>query len=132
MSIRTTRFAVVALGLAAQLAGGSSSGQVLCLHHGAGVTLERAARGAVRCDDAKEPCVPDGLGLTPGENHCHDAAIAQPGIGRRVLTVTGNTLAAPGAHAVPALDVALAASVAARGIPHGSPPPTRRSVVLQV
>src|SRR5262245_9587567 len=114
MRIRTTRFATLALVLAAQLAGGSGSGQVLCLHHGAGVTLERAARGAVRCDDAKEPCVPDGLGLAPGENHCHDAAIAQPGIGRRALTVTGNALAAVAAYAVPVLDVAWCASFAAR------------------
>jgi hypothetical protein len=132
MSIRTGRFATLALVLAAQLVGGSSSGQVLCLHHGAGVTLERAARGAVRCDDAKEPCAPGGFGLAPGENHCHDSAIAQPGIGRRALTVTGSDLFALTVHPVPVLDVVLALPVTARGMPRGSPLPTRRSIVLQV
>jgi len=132
MSIRTRRFAILALVLAVQLAGGSSSGQVLCLHHGAGVTLERAARGAVRCDDAKEPCVPGGLGLAPGDDHCHDAAIAQPGIGRRVSTVTANDLAVITAHGGPSLDLAFAASAAARRMPPGSPSPNRRTIVLQV
>jgi len=85
MSLRTSPAGVLALLLAMHLPGGLSSA-VLCMHHDGDVTIERAEPGGLRCDDARTPCVPPGLGAT-GEEHCHDAAIAQPGLGQRVVAI---------------------------------------------
>ena len=127
----TVRSTAPVLFLASQLLASFAPGHVLCLHHDGGLTIERAALGAVRCDDASVPCV-GGLGTAPSENHCHDAAIAQPGLARRVVVPAATDLAVQGARAVPALAAAPPIAVSRSEIQHGSPPQTRRSVVLRV
>jgi hypothetical protein len=132
MSIRTTRAATLALCLAANLVGGLMPAHVLCLHHDGDVTIERAARGAVRCDDLAEPCVSTGLAAAPGQDHCHDAAIAQPGLGQRASATWAS---APPALAVvrwTALDRVVAASIGHRAAPGASPARARRTIVLRV
>ncbi len=129
MSMRTTRAGALAAALVLHLAGGLTPALVLCVHHDGVVSIERAEPTAVRCDDIDAPCVPAALGR--GQGHCHDAAIAQPGIGQRVAAATADLLAlAADRSAPPAPDRAtvttlqrLAASAALR---------SRRTVVLRV
>ncbi len=133
MSIRTTRIAALALSLAVQLLGGLTPTHVLCLHHDGDVTIERAARGAVRCDDLVAPCVPAGLTAAPDRDHCHDAAIAQPGLGQRTAAAAASAPPVVVATVEPALEQVVTASVEVHTSPRGSPTAAvRRTVVLRV
>jgi hypothetical protein len=123
--MRTTRAGALALALALHLLGGLTPA-VLCMHHDGNVAIERADRGGVRCDDARTPCVPTGLAGT-GQDHCHDAAIAQPGLGQRVAGVAAPALARIVRPGVPGSWSMVRADRRA-----GSRTPSRRTVVLRV
>lgn len=130
MRIRTTRAAVLAACLAMQLLGGLSPAHVLCLHHDGMVSIERAARGAVRCESRVAPCGSPGLAATP-DSHCHDAAITQPGLGQRAAAAVAATplvvtLVEPAPVSV------VTASLFEGAAPRGSPARARRTIVLRV
>jgi hypothetical protein len=99
---------------------------VLCMHHDGGVTIERADRAGIRCDDASTPCVPTGL-AERGQDHCHDAAIAQPGLGQRVAGVAALVLARIAPPGVPGAWARIRPDLGA-----GSRTPSRRTIVLRV
>src|SRR4029453_6344772 len=71
ISKRRTPAGTLALALAMLFLSGLTPA-VLCMHHDGDVTIERADRGGIRCDDASTPCVPTGL-AERGQDHCHDA-----------------------------------------------------------
>ena len=129
MAIGTSRAAMLAAYLVVQLLGGLTPAHVLCLHHDGAVTIERAARGAVRCVDLEGPCTAAGLVPAP-DDHCHDAAIAQPGLGQRgaapaAVAALVMILAEP-AHAYP---ISASHELVSQ---RGSPTSARRTIVLRV
>jgi hypothetical protein len=132
MSIRTTRAGALALCLAMHLLGSPAPAMVLCIHHGGDVAIERADHGAVRCDHAHTPCVPVGLAAGPDQDHCHDVAIAQPGLGERAPAAAASAAPIVVVRVEPARSAGGGWAIERRDGVGGSPPQPRRTIVLRI